>query len=358
MKARVRFFVFLGAMSLAAASAAAQITITAADVGGQLAVGHSITNQADTLTKSLDIGSPGASSWDFSALLSHGATTLKSVAVGTSPYASQFPGATHAMQTSIKYEGIDATGYIYLTLGTNLVNPGTMGGPPPIPGFTVELKIVNSPPDVTYALPSTYNTTWTSAYSETQTILFNGNPSGTPTVTTHDVSYIVDAYGPMKIPGGATHDVLRIRKKGISSKGAAVSYIFLAKNGASVQVTAADTSLPNSGTIAVSAVSWTGPVNVAVGDEQGIPTQFSLDQNYPNPFNPTTVVNAELPVASDMSIVVYDMLGREVARLADGRFEAGRHSFTFDGAGLASGIYWYRLTAGSFTSTRTMVLVR
>ena len=143
-----------------------------------------------------------------------------------------------------------------------------------------------------------------------------------------------------------------------SSKGAPVSYIFLAKNGASVQVAAADTSLPNAGTIAIYSASWTAPVSVAVGNQPDVPQQFSLDQNFPNPFNPTTVVSGEWPVASDVAIVVYDMLGREVARLADGRYQAGRYSFTFDATGLASGVYHYRLTAGEFTATRTMLLVR
>jgi hypothetical protein len=347
-----------GLLWLAAGRATAQITITASDVASQIVVGASITNVSDTLTKSVNIGSPGASSWDFSGLLYHAGTTLKSVAVASTPYASSFPGATHSMQTQITYEGIDATGYIYLILGTNFLNPGTMGGPPAIPGFKVEVKIVNEPADVTYALPSTYGSTWSSVYTTTQTVLLNGSPSGTPTVTPHNDSYLVDGYGPMKIPGGSIHDVLRIRKKGVNPGGTTISYLFLAKNGASVQVTAADSTLPDNGTIAVNAVSWSAPVNTAVGEEPGLPDRFALEQNYPNPFNPTTVVGVDLPVAGEVRLAIYDILGREVALLAEGRFNAGRHSFTFDGAGLASGVYWCRMTAGGFTAARRMVLVR
>jgi len=88
------------------------------------------------------------------------------------------------------------------------------------------------------------------------------------------------------------------------------------------------------------------------------PSSFQLSQNYPNPFNPTTVVSGQWTVDSSVRLVVYDVLGREVALLADGRYPAGRYSFTFDARGLASGTYFCRLTAGSFSVIRKMTLVR
>jgi hypothetical protein len=89
-----------------------------------------------------------------------------------------------------------------------------------------------------------------------------------------------------------------------------------------------------------------------------LPREFMLQQNYPNPFNPTTVVRYQIPGASQVRLVVYDMLGREVAVLVNGKEEAGYHTAMFDGSGLASGVYLYRLTSGSYTETRKMVLVR
>jgi len=88
------------------------------------------------------------------------------------------------------------------------------------------------------------------------------------------------------------------------------------------------------------------------------PLEYSLDQNYPNPFNPTTVVSSQLPVTSDVRLVVYDVLGREMAILVNERRAAGTYKDSFDASGLASGIYLYRLTAGSFVRTRKMILVR
>ena len=85
---------------------------------------------------------------------------------------------------------------------------------------------------------------------------------------------------------------------------------------------------------------------------------FSLDQNYPNPFNPMTVVRYQLPVVSNVKIVVYDILGREVATLVDERQVAGAHTVRFNGAHLASGVYLCRLTAGRFVETRKMLLIK
>jgi hypothetical protein len=83
-----------------------------------------------------------------------------------------------------------------------------------------------------------------------------------------------------------------------------------------------------------------------------------LEQNYPNPFNPTTVVTYLLPVASNVKLIVYDLLGRPVATLVNERQAAGRHSVKFDAGGLSSGVYFYRLQAGNFVRTKKMILVQ
>jgi hypothetical protein len=88
------------------------------------------------------------------------------------------------------------------------------------------------------------------------------------------------------------------------------------------------------------------------------PEAFVLEQNYPNPFNPATAICFQLPVASGVRLVVYDLLGREVSILANERKPPGVHSVQFDATGLASGVYVYRLTAGDFVQARRMILVR
>jgi hypothetical protein len=88
-----------------------------------------------------------------------------------------------------------------------------------------------------------------------------------------------------------------------------------------------------------------GPLAKAGVPEQGLPTVFALHQNYPNPFNPTTEIRFDLPDAGNVSLVVYDVLGREVANLATGFREAGYHSATWNASGQASGVYFARFVA-------------
>jgi hypothetical protein len=89
-----------------------------------------------------------------------------------------------------------------------------------------------------------------------------------------------------------------------------------------------------------------------------LPAEFSLSQNYPNPFNPSTVIRFGLPEAADVRLEVYDLAGRRVAVLTDGSRAAGWHTVSFNGSGLSSGVYVYRLRAGDFVQSRKLVLVK
>jgi predicted GH43/DUF377 family glycosyl hydrolase len=100
------------------------------------------------------------------------------------------------------------------------------------------------------------------------------------------------------------------------------------------------------------------PLTGVLETRPGLPTIFTLEQNYPNPFNPTTVVSFQLPVVSKVRLVVYDLLGREVAVLVNERKMPGRYELKFDASGLASGVYLYRLTVGSFVQTRKMIVLK
>jgi len=89
-----------------------------------------------------------------------------------------------------------------------------------------------------------------------------------------------------------------------------------------------------------------------------LPHYFALHPAYPNPFNPTTAVSFELRAASRVNLKVYDTAGREVKTLVEGWREAGVHQVTFDGSGLASGVYLVRMEAGDFTATMKLVLLK
>jgi hypothetical protein len=89
-----------------------------------------------------------------------------------------------------------------------------------------------------------------------------------------------------------------------------------------------------------------------------VPTSYGLEQNYPNPFNPRTTIRYQLPARGHVSLRVYDMMGREVAVLADAEQEGGHRSVVFDASNLPSGVYFYRLIVGSFVETKKLVVLR
>jgi hypothetical protein len=100
-----------------------------------------------------------------------------------------------------------------------------------------------------------------------------------------------------------------------------------------------------------------GTTSVVI-DEPNIPSSWSLDQNYPNPFNPTTTIRFGLPHRSDVTLKIYDALGRQVATLLDATETAGTHEVDFSAEAIASGVYFYRLRAGDFESTRKLIVVK
>lgn len=95
-----------------------------------------------------------------------------------------------------------------------------------------------------------------------------------------------------------------------------------------------------------------------VESQPSVPTQFILYQNYPNPFNPATVISYQLPVSGNVTLKVYDVLGNEIATLVNEEKSAGVYDVDFDGSGLSSGIYFYKLHAGNFTKTNKMILLK
>jgi hypothetical protein len=131
------------------------------------------------------------------------------------------------------------------------------------------------------------------------------------------------------VTNGTYHDTLLIQSNAINQQGGCVRFPLLGQ-----QIT--------------SAVSEIG----------ALPREFALHPNRPNPFNPTTQIAYDLPRASVVSLKVFDVLGREVATLADGVQPAGSHTVLFNGSELASGVYLCRLQAGDFSATQKMVLLK
>jgi len=99
-------------------------------------------------------------------------------------------------------------------------------------------------------------------------------------------------------------------------------------------------------------------VNAVEDNQNNLVNTYQLSQNYPNPFNPTTTIRFSLPVAGNVRLTVFNILGQEVKTLVNGYREAGQNTVTFEAKNLSSGIYIYKIEAGSFTQTKKMTLLK
>ena len=108
----------------------------------------------------------------------------------------------------------------------------------------------------------------------------------------------------------------------------------------------------------IKAVDTTGLNGVETPQLNQNPKDFYLVQNYPNPFNPSTTIRFNIPSESYVSLDVFDIMGREIANIVSGEMKPGSYSRKFDGTALSSGIYFYRLKAGSFSQTRKFIIMQ
>ena len=389
MRRTIRFLVCAGVLTVGANISRSQpITIDNNDVKSMFAVGVRATSYFDSLTTSVDIGSPGGPAiWNFSGLKQTKSVIRTCVPVQTSPYAAEFPQATIAIRdTAFTYRlntgtlGLgwgtvkSSAAYFYYSLGDELqyygigaIATGYLDSAPAFPIAITNPRWVTRPPSVEYRLPLELSKSWTTNFADS--LLGSISFFGTFDVkvgNTDSITYIVDAYGTLMLPGGHSQEALRIRKIGIYSYADTVNnmniplqYIFLAKNGASVEVGISDTAVTG-GTTKVRYVKWSNPLPTDVRTTAEVPATFGLEQNYPNPFNPSTTIGYRVSGlgSSWIRLSVSDMLGREVAVLVNEQKTAGTYTVQFNAANLASGAYLYRLTTGSFVDTRRMMLVK
>jgi hypothetical protein len=172
-----------------------------------------------------------------------------------------------------------------------------------------------------------------------------------------------DLVGSVALSGGAQAKNIFFQVAGITKleSGAAMQGVILCKTqivmitGASLNpgIALAQTQ------ITLQANTIVSPGNLSsVNDISKIPQKFALEQNYPNPFNPATKIQYSLANAAQVSLKVYNLLGQDVATLVNGRQEAGSYTVSFNALNFSSGVYLYRLSAGSFVSMKKLVLLK
>jgi hypothetical protein len=246
MKALLRSAAVLCLFHLLLTPAYTQITFDFAKLSGIIAPGTTETDHSDTVLQSVNIGSPGSTSWDFSDLHNNSTSTISNVSPDSTPFFSLFPTATIARVTVVPGTG---TSYSYAALGSTFT---ALGGV--LAGLTNQV-IHLSPPEVLVQLPMTYGTQWTTTYTV----------QGDHSSTQHTDSYSVDAYGPLTFPGGLVSQALRVKVDQLITSGATtthlITYGIKALNGMSVNIYVADTTQPNNGTINILGMTWNDPIN-------------------------------------------------------------------------------------------------
>ncbi len=344
-------------------SAFAQITITVADVQTSWTVGYSAATDLDTIVASVNIGQLGSTTWNFATLASHLSFTATQVNPTSTPYAANYPGATHARYSSGLIPGVpsESWGYTSLTSSSTLFHGG-VSAVTYVPGFTFTTFQTFAPVEIEFQLPLTFNSSWQYNGIETSISLRPPLPSDTVTATLN-VTETADAYGPMTMPGGSVVDALRLRRDERKTSSLAgysrhITYIFVTRTGESVVVETNDT-VSTAGVIQVEGVTWIRPLLPPyVEGGEGRPVEYALYQNFPNPFNPSTTIGYQIADFGLVTLDVHDVLGREVVTLVNEVKPPGRYELTWDASNLTSGVYFYRLATANFIQTRKLVLLQ
>ncbi len=338
----------------------AQITVTESDLQAFVNIGNNLTSTLDTTTTSVDIGSTGSTTWDFSGLSPDMQFSLTSINPAGTPFAVNFPAATVCLHGTTSVMGYTAESWSYAGVNGALLDYG-MGAMADVGGNSATLVFSNVPASQTAVVPLTNGTNWTQDYVERDSIVVLGFP--VVTVNNVHVENMVDAYGTMTLPGGGTVQALRLRSDRRQTSGSdysrSISYTFITSSGVQISVDAADTTSPNTGVIPVDGISFLNANITGVKQaDNNIPQNFLLEQNYPNPFNPSTQINYSIPSAQKVTLKVYDELGKEVATLVNREQAAGNYTVDFDASGFASGVYFYRIQAGNNIQMKKMILMK
>ncbi|MFH1194445.1 MAG: T9SS type A sorting domain-containing protein [bacterium] len=345
-----------------------QITVSATDFAGWMAVGTTLNSFSDTTSTQINIGTPGSNSWDFSGLIQNLIFTTTSVTPSSTPYAADYPGAGYAFATRTYMSGVLADSWIYLDVNGNYYLHGVATNATlPQVGSMIS-KISYSPVALEYQFPAEFGSSW--SYSGVQTVA--SIVAGFPTTLNQNTSatYAVDGYGVMTLPGGRTVEALRIKTDLRMSYtilptlppvySRSISYGFISKFGDYVSVSVADTNASSSGSVPVNAISWNvgSGGTTSVDDSKILVKNYELNQNYPNPFNPSTVLEFSIPDESFVDLKVYNILGSEVAVLINKNLSAGKYSAEFKAVNLPSGIYFAELITDKFQKVIKMNLIK
>ena len=371
MKLFTVFVVLVVAFLLVHVDSKAQITITKADLdAGFVGVERTKYGVNDSGMVGgavvVNLGTPSSSpqTLDFSHISfasTRRETTSTNLYIPNSgmPAYSSFPtatvvalstqGDTGSTFTIASYLSIQTNGFFVLGIGIHYVAP--------LDHIDTTFAILARPALLIAPLPLTYPASSTS----TDTIDIDG-------ITINTRTFTVDGFGSVTYPDGTTKDALRITIDETSINFDIHGVFNKRERKRSVEFTSKDLwtlkfnvdTLYTGGNDSVKEYSLemkTGVVSVREVSNV-IPEHYQLSQNYPNPFNPTTSIKFDIKRSEFVTLKVYDVIGHEVATLVNQQMTPGSYEAEFDANKLSSGLYFYRLTTGSFVEVKKMSLVK
>ncbi len=363
MKTVLHALLLSTAIFLSHSSLTAQISISASDIGAYYNIGNSISQQAVVERAMYDIGAPGGgNNWDFSGIIADSIATGTVLDPADTPFAEDFSAANRVTFTEFEEDGVSASQYFYVNLGTDeLVSLG-FAGSSEFDGLMADTKSTYSPTQPTFSFPIELEATW--SYEGVQMIetSFDGG-SFTQQFEVSRTSE-VDAYGTLILPNEISADALRIKEVTTTSSeivpgfpfvSQSVSFVFVTKNGNFLSVsTDFEEVAPVEGTIEGS-LSWSTSANISSTvdlEAQG----FELHPPLTHPVSNSSLINYSLPNAENIRLSLFDMNGREVKVLASGQQPAGAHRLNFERAELSGGVYFLSLQAKGGIMTQKVII--
>jgi hypothetical protein len=316
-------------------------------------------------TSNIFAGSGGPNqTWNFSNVVRISDTIVYNyVSPSGTPYYINFPTANIA----VTYGGAYAYSY-FSANDTSFENLG---------GQTENTKTINTDPKKYLKYPFSYNQSYVDTY---RNLYYSGNPPLLGHKSTGTVSVVYDGYGSLILPSGTVSNVCRF--KYVFTQIDSVFYPDTTINHTidtlwrwyknnyrypifeiektlyedNIQYTG-DEKLTFRGYKQVYFIPNINSVDVKLLSS-GIPLNYKLEQNYPNPFNPITKIRYQIPENTKIIIKVYDVFGREIETLLNGKQNAGFYEMEWDASKYASGFYFCRLISNSFNTTMKMILVK
>lgn len=344
--------------------ALAQVTITSSDIMGIL--GSTQVTESDTTENvQVDLGSSGANqTWDFTTVPTQIEHETHFIDPAGTPFENQFPDANFVQLLDISSGDTIQQFYMYASvLPSQFLQMGE-GTVLNIPGEIDTSYYMMDNEEI--ALPFTYGTQWTHSTADTT------DYGSVIMINERNTQSHIDAWGDVQVPAG-TYACLRLREDitEISSTWSGgvqlyadtshyIDYTWISKTGFVVCSIESQDGETNPNYTQAAYFNRLKSNVTAIAEESGrqAPERFRLDQNYPNPFNPQTTISYSLLEAGQVQITIYNSAGELVSTLVNEFKSAGNHAIQWNAQGLASGVYYYKISSAGSSAIRKSILLK